>query len=164
MHRPRPIRPRLTIPALPLNLPLQRRIRHTHNRIPQIVKTVVIVYQLVLIDSRVPGPQLHSQPVDEHLHMEQAVHLMERGKDVSVFPAELFEFIKVHGWGQRVLFVVVDLEEAAAFGGELHPFGFGGVHGGLGLVVGVVARVVDEFLLVLPDCVGSACDPGLVAG
>lgn len=152
MHTPRPIRPRLAIPILPLNLPLQRRIRSTHNRISQIIKTVIIMYQTLLIERRVARSHLHRQPVQVHLYMEQAVHLMEDGENVSVFSTEALEFVKVH-WGREgERGVGGDFEEAAAFGGEGHPVLPCGVHGGLGFVVGGVARVFEELFLVLADC------------
>lgn len=70
--------------------------------------------------------------------------------------------------GECVGCVRRDVQEAAAFGEEGEPVLFGFVEGGGGGVVGAVALVGEEFLLVLPDCGGlvdvCARGSGVLAG
>jgi hypothetical protein len=82
---------------------------------------------------------------------------MEDSKNVGVFSAEALELVKMHGGREGERSVGGNFEEAAAFGGEGHPVFPCGVHRGLGFVVGVVARVFGEFLLVFADCLLLLC-------
>jgi len=124
MHCPSPIRSRLSIPPLTFNLALQRRIRHTHDRISQIVETVIVVNQLPLVQRRVTGPHLHRQHIHVRLHVIQAVHLVKYGEHVRVFSAQHGELVEMHGRRQIVVTVGGYLEEAAALWGEGVPGGF----------------------------------------
>lgn len=108
---------------------------------------MVIMNQLVLIQRRITHAHLHSQLVHVCLHVIQAVHLVEDGEHVSVFPAQDGVFVEVHGWGGMVRARVGNLNEAAAFGGDGVPVGFCCVEGGGGFVVRGVAQVFKEFLL-----------------
>ena len=145
MHRPRPIRARYTrIMIIPHNLALERRLRRAHNRIPQVVETVIVMLELVLVERHVSRADLHGQRVHVRLHVVQAVHLVEHSQHVCVFAAEGGIFIEVHGRGQGVGGVVRDLEEAAALWGEFVPFFVGAGEGGGRFVVRVVAVVFDE--------------------
>lgn len=108
---------------------------------------MIIMNQFPLIQCRVARPHLHSQHVYVRLHVVKAVHLVEHSEHVRVLAAQHGVLIEVHGRREEVIFVVGYLDEAATLWGELVPFGFRGVEGGLRLVVRVVAVVFEEFLL-----------------
>jgi hypothetical protein len=111
MHRTRTIRTRNIFEHLRLTLTFQRRIATAHNRIAQIVDTVVVVANLTFIERKVFVADLHDKFVDVAGHVHEAVHFVEDSDAVE----RLFGLpVEKHWSWEDVRVMVGDFDKTAA--------------------------------------------------